>query len=350
MTETQWLAATDPRPLLRFVSSPGELRYFAVACVRELGFGEWCSALGGVSDLWPTVLDTADRLAAGSAIPDEVHTLARELNRRVCGMTLLGDRDQSGYEMQCRLLADPFTRQDAEAASYWCVYGRSLAGVSVELSDLERSMVWDAIRPSERQSGLLTLHATFARDIIGNPFSPIALDPSWLTPDVMALARGIYDDRAFDRLPILADALMDAGCDQDDILSHCRSDGPHCRGCWAVDLVLGRSALVRAGCLRLVGMTEGFEGRVWMFAEPFEIGRGSGRLLADEPGDSISRLHAAVFTDGAGWWVADQGSTNGSWLNGTRLGEQPAGPLREGDILQFAKVAFRVESIAPASR
>jgi hypothetical protein len=45
------------------------------------------------------------------------------------------------------------------------------------------------------------------------------------------LARGIYEDRAFDRLPLLGDALMDAGCDNDDILAHCRSDGPHTRGC-----------------------------------------------------------------------------------------------------------------------
>jgi pSer/pThr/pTyr-binding forkhead associated (FHA) protein len=96
-------------------------------------------------------------------------------------------------------------------------------------------------------------------------------------------------------------------------------------------------------------MTEGFEGRVWMFAETFEVGRGSGRFLADEPGNSVSRLHAAVFPDAAGWWVADRESSNGTWLNGIRPGEQPAEPLRAGDILQFAKLAFRVESAAPRS-
>src|SRR5205807_20572 len=88
-------------------------------------------------------------------------------------------------------------------------------------------------REEEVQSSLL-------RDIFGNPFSPVAFDPRWLTTDVVALARGIYEDRAFDRLPLLADALMDAGCDSDDILSHCRSEGPHVRGCWVVDLVLGK--------------------------------------------------------------------------------------------------------------
>ncbi|MCE9566332.1 MAG: hypothetical protein K8U57_30275 [Planctomycetes bacterium] len=79
------------------------------------------------------------------------------------------------------------------------------------------------------------------RDIIGNPFRPVTTDPTWLTTDVVALATGIYEDRAFDRMPILADALQDAGCDNDDILNHCRNANQvHVRGCWVVDLVLGK--------------------------------------------------------------------------------------------------------------
>jgi hypothetical protein len=67
------------------------------------------------------------------------------------------------------------------------------------------------------------------------------LDPAWLTSDVVALARGIYEERAFDRMPILADALQDAGCDNDDVLTHCRdASATHVRGCWVVDLVLGK--------------------------------------------------------------------------------------------------------------
>jgi len=79
------------------------------------------------------------------------------------------------------------------------------------------------------------------RDIFGNPFRPVACDASWLTSDVVALARGIYDDRAFDRMPILADALQDAGCDNDEVLNHCRDAAQvHVRGCWVVDLLLGK--------------------------------------------------------------------------------------------------------------
>jgi hypothetical protein len=79
------------------------------------------------------------------------------------------------------------------------------------------------------------------REVYGNPFRPVASDAQWRTPDAVDLARGIYDEQAFDRLPILADALMDAGCADEAILSHCRGGGPHVRGCWVVDLVLGKS-------------------------------------------------------------------------------------------------------------
>jgi hypothetical protein len=82
--------------------------------------------------------------------------------------------------------------------------------------------------------------AELLRDVFGNPFRPVTADPAWLSSTVTAMARGIYADRAFDRLPILADALQDAGCDHEDVLAHCRGPGPHARGCWVVDLALGK--------------------------------------------------------------------------------------------------------------
>jgi hypothetical protein len=79
-------------------------------------------------------------------------------------------------------------------------------------------------------------------DVFGPlPFREVAVDPRWLTADVVALARSAYDEKAFDRLPILADALQDAGCDNDEMLKHCRAENlEHVRGCWVVDLLLGR--------------------------------------------------------------------------------------------------------------
>jgi hypothetical protein len=82
---------------------------------------------------------------------------------------------------------------------------------------------------------------SFLRDIFGNPFRPVTVDPNWLTSTVVALAEGIYAERAFDRMPILVDALQDAGCDNSDILSHCRdTQFTHVRGCWVIDLLTGR--------------------------------------------------------------------------------------------------------------
>ncbi len=63
---------------------------------------------------------------------------------------------------------------------------------------------------------------------------------SWLTSDVLVLAKQMYESRDFGAMPILADALQDAGCDNEDILNHCRTEGVHIRGCWVVDLVLGK--------------------------------------------------------------------------------------------------------------
>ncbi|MFM8270873.1 MAG: hypothetical protein ACKODX_00845 [Gemmata sp.] len=80
----------------------------------------------------------------------------------------------------------------------------------------------------------------FTRDIFGNPFRPVAFSPSWRTDTAVALARQMYESRDFSAMPILADALQDAECDSEQILSHCRDEGRrHVRGCWVVDLVLG---------------------------------------------------------------------------------------------------------------
>ncbi|HEY1191397.1 MAG TPA: hypothetical protein VGE74_27430 [Gemmata sp.] len=78
------------------------------------------------------------------------------------------------------------------------------------------------------------------RCIFGNPFRPVAFAPEWRTGTVRALAAQMYESRDFSAMPILADALQDSGCDPDDILNHCRGPGPHVRGCWVVDLVLGK--------------------------------------------------------------------------------------------------------------
>jgi hypothetical protein len=89
-----------------------------------------------------------------------------------------------------------------------------------------------------------TAQAELLREVFGNPFRPVTVDPAslaWNAGTVPRLAKVIYNERAFDRLPILADALEDAGCTDEQILSHCRGPGPHVRGCWVVDLLLAKS-------------------------------------------------------------------------------------------------------------
>lgn len=91
---------------------------------------------------------------------------------------------------------------------------------------------WQAERCA--QAGLL-------RELFGNPFRPESFDPSWRTPEVVALAGTIYEGRAFDRLPVLADALEHAGCTDPEVLRHCRGGGPHVRGCWVLDLAVAKA-------------------------------------------------------------------------------------------------------------
>lgn len=78
------------------------------------------------------------------------------------------------------------------------------------------------------------------RDIFGNPFHPAMFSTQWRTDTALTLARQMYDSRDFSAMPILADALQDAACENDDILNHCRSGGVHVRGCWVVDLVIDK--------------------------------------------------------------------------------------------------------------
>ena len=97
-----------------------------------------------------------------------------------------------------------------------CLGDDAMEGMTVTLVHARR-------RNGAAQCGLI-------RCVCGNPYRPEAFEPAWLTSTVVALAQGIYDGRAFDRLPILADALQDAGCVDARVLDHCRGQEPHARG------------------------------------------------------------------------------------------------------------------------
>ncbi len=202
-----------------FRSTNNQFRLFACGCVR--GVEERLSTDKGTTDryfkpgrLWSQVLDVAEGFGCGKASAEEMTSLGRKLTGLYSGMTLYGgSAHETEAGIEGMLIQNRFTQADAIEVADWC------AGKSAEAE---------------------TTQAAILRDIFGNPFRTAPLDPVWLTSTVVALAEGIYADRAFDRMPILADALQDAGCDNDDILNHCRQPGEHVRGCWVVDLVLGK--------------------------------------------------------------------------------------------------------------
>jgi len=104
---------------------------------------------------------------------------------------------------------------------------------------VQRGLSWDVRRElmySEQYAQIKLFH-----DVVGNPFLPESIDQNWLTSTVVALAQRAYQTRDFSLMPILADALQDAGCDNAAILDHCRGSSPHVRGCWVVDLILGKA-------------------------------------------------------------------------------------------------------------
>jgi hypothetical protein len=111
----------------------------------------------------------------------------------------------------------------------------SYANDDARPTDLDVPPARDALRDIH----FVRQNAVF-RDLVGHLLHAVHFDPRWRTSDVVGIARGIYDERAFSRMPILADALMDAGCEDETVIEHCRGDGPHVRGCWVVDLVLGK--------------------------------------------------------------------------------------------------------------
>lgn len=88
---------------------------------------------------------------------------------------------------------------------------------------------------------ILRLQRDVLFDLVGNPFRPVAFDPAWRTAAVVAIAVPMLEAGDFSAMPVLADALEDAGCEHEQVLAHCRGEGPHFRGCWVVDGVLGKS-------------------------------------------------------------------------------------------------------------
>jgi hypothetical protein len=208
MTEDEWLTCDQPAPMLAFARgsmSARKLRLFSCACCRRaarlMPDSRSCLALNVAERVADGLADDAERQRALGALQGVPH-------------------DHS----QWSLADDAYTAavQGAVATAHAVSWATKL---------LRR---YQAGRFEEAAQAVLLC------EIFGNPFRPVEFSADWCTDTALSLARQMYDSRDFGAMPILADALQDAGCDSEDILQHCRGSGPHVRGCWVVDLVLGK--------------------------------------------------------------------------------------------------------------
>jgi hypothetical protein len=246
MTEVEWLAATDPRPLIRFLegkASDRKLRLFAAACCRR----NWHILDPDISQPGVELIERyADNLASVSEL-EELHRSSRQKGdgfEKRRGLLLNRNQvssleDHLNYlESQKAYLLAYASKQD-DYIDMVLIYttqckvrnllGRNLHGGKEAHEEFLRLSVAD-----------LADLTHLLRDICGHLFRPVTFDPSWTTSTVGQLAESIYQGRTFVGLPILADALEESGCHNGAILNHLRSNGPHVRGCWALDLILGK--------------------------------------------------------------------------------------------------------------
>jgi hypothetical protein len=177
----------------------------------------------------------AERLEVGEADPDDVRKVRAEMRAK---WVATRTQTHSGWRGRIRrgflglvdrILQDPGTPAEPDnAAPYWLWKPQADA------------RLWAHDREVKYYHRELAAQADLLRDILGDPFQPVRLDPNWRTETVLGIAGLAYAQQTFEDLPILADALEDAGCDNQDVLTHLRSAGPHVRGCWPLDLLLGK--------------------------------------------------------------------------------------------------------------
>ncbi len=230
MTEEEWLAGEDPTPLLDFVQDRTTGRRFRLLA---------CGCYGLIHhDLTDPVCLTAVR--AGEQFADDragvaEFAAAHHALRLVIPNAPLSPigSDAMAAAFHASYLAPDVSTGDASDEAH-----RVVSFISAVTTARSVPKVLARRMPFRVARGMVI---GCLRCIVGNPFRPITLDPSWLTSTVTILARTMYESRDFTAMPILADALQDSGCEDSQILSHCRGDLVHCRGCWLVDLLLEKN-------------------------------------------------------------------------------------------------------------
>lgn len=230
-TSDAWLLSSEPDEMLAVLRrkakpSARKLRLFSVAACRCLDafFDEHARQ----------ALDVAEQFADGLASLEEltaVHHTALVPNRPRPPRRTFAERQAAAREIA--IISHGWDSIEGATRVDQAVPSRvTFAAKICELvpPDSPRGVAFDPVVLSK-----------MFRDVFVNPFRPVPFNAAWTTQTVSNLAQTIYEEHAFDRLPILADALEEGGCTDADFLAHCRGDGIHVRGCWVVDLILGKS-------------------------------------------------------------------------------------------------------------
>jgi hypothetical protein len=208
MREQEWPACTDPETMLEYLrgkASNRKNRLFACACGWQL-----LQSLTQTDVRSRQALEVGERFADGLSTEPQYLAACAEAQEAVMDAVTQQDFGLAAVRRDVRWAAE---------------YGASVTEIARCIGD--------------RAIACAIIH-----DIFGNPFRPVSVTPAWLAwsdGTILKLAQAIYDERHFQDLPILADALEEAGCTNADILAHCRGPGPHVRGCWVVDAILGKT-------------------------------------------------------------------------------------------------------------
>jgi hypothetical protein len=227
MTELEWLACTDPADMLRFLrgrAGDRKLRLFAIACCRHV---------------WHLFDDERSRLAVEASERYVEGMISRDELRRCQSQARAATMDfwRKIRKAPGSLPNAPARQAVAECAAEPLLAAR-VAGEASTACVWAGSQVLEVMRAAKEAEK--AFQCDLLRDLFGNPFRPVAGDPSAWPPEAVALAETIYDHRSFERLPELAQVLQEAGCTQADLLSHLRGAGQHARGCWALDRILSK--------------------------------------------------------------------------------------------------------------
>jgi hypothetical protein len=271
MTEQEWLTSKEPRKMLTFLldqpdlrSSDRKLRLFTCAICRRL----W-PRLPYTDERTLAGLEVAERDVEGQATRDELSGAYQAAALAAEHMALweaypppwpdkgtlhgYAATSEAVYYLSSGLIPQSKIRWRYPDTSDFAY--RLTSGASVPIEPLSRESAALQRYPASAIAACRALDAAASEgvenhqtvilhEIFGNPFRLIHIDPAllaWQDGTVVKLAQAIYDERRFQDMTILADALEEAGCDNADVLSHSRGPGPHVRGCWTLDLLTGKA-------------------------------------------------------------------------------------------------------------